>query len=927
VDAGRAFLREANIARLGLVALALVEWRHAATLVWGGFLPLHPFAIGLVAALYLSSFALLLLATARKDPTPRGIVWLGPMVLVIVAFAYQDAIRKLQSDIYPTTDAHAFMDVAARLLVHGKNPYTESLVDAFRIYQLPLRYATPLLNGDFSDRVAYPSVSFLVLVPFVLLHVPTYIAYAAAFVGAIAVLVRYAPWWARGLVFALFTHDDTFLLMTFGGVTDSVWALCLVFAVVLWHRPTLAGVLVGVACAQKQHAWFFVPYLLIRLCREESTPPWRGAPLAFLKAAAGIFLITNLPFAIWNPAAWLQGIVEPLVAPMIQLSEGLTMVGMTGYIPLSRSATTLLFWTLFAYSLFVYWRHAASIRSWCWFLPAVVLWFGYRALMSYWYFNALLVAAAVVTSEPERSMAVAGPSRKLTVGLGLAWVAALGAVLTVFAFRGPAFDVKVMGPLETWESHVFRIRVRVTSHLDFASRMRFSVQSTAVQPIQWIVDFDDTVGPRGTADFIIRSPRPNNTFEISAGARISAFDRENASLRGHVSVPAEISVMRFDHVANGRFDYFDIHTMTPFGWSFDPSDSAVHFEPSIEPDDAARVALAFDEERPSEPVISPMCAPSQKLRAPSLPHSRFGDLYTTLEVPLEPITMTVRVPSSANRAPYDELYGLHLARPGFEGFVLFGADTDHGVLPSGSHFVNVPAPRDTWTQLTLLLPDLLRRLDAPSAERRHQYVRFLDMDVPSRPVQLGWFASLPSGRTGNVAFGAMTQPLGERGAELVLRRSGPSSGRIEWRAARELENGNFDHASALLQGIVATTPTLERLALLGEVELRAKRYSEARQAYSRALAIASTPEVEKGLGWSLLHSGDAAAAIPHLEIARDRYAEIESGRPRTKYFDAVCALVIARAKVGDCTGSRAAAEQARAEDRRTPPPEPQECPR
>jgi hypothetical protein len=919
-------LREGNIARLGLVALALVEWRHAALLVWNGLLPLHPFAIGLVAALYLSSFALLLIATARKDPTPRGLVWLGPMVLVIVAFAYQDAIRKYQSDIYPTTDGHAFMDVAARLLVHGRNPYTQPLLDAFRIYQLPLRYATPLLNGDFSDRVAYPAFSFLVLVPLVLLHVPTYLAYAACFVAAVFVLVKQSPWWARALVFALFTHDDTFLMMTFGGVTDSVWALCLVLAVVFWRRPTLVGVLVGLACAQKQHPWFFVPYLLIRMCREESAPPWRASPLRFLGAAASVFLMTNLPFVIWNPSAWLQGILEPLVAPMIQLSEGLTMVGMTGYIALPRAATTLLFWSLFGYSLFVYWRHTASIRSWCWFLPAVVLWFGYRALMSYWYFNALLVVAAIVTAS-ERPIAHPSQSPRLTTRLGLAWAAALAGTLVFYALRAPAFDLEVLGPLETWESHVFRIRVRVTSHLPFRSRLRFAVQSTGLQPMQWIVDFDDTIQAHARGDFILRSARPFDAFEIQAGARITAFDRENANYRGAVGVRPELSIMRFDHVPNGRFAYLDTRALAPYGWSFDPSDAAVRFETADTLDARSRVVVSFDEEKKAEPVSAPQCAPSQKLAAPSLPHARFGDLYTTLELPLEPVTATVRVPPGANRAPYAELYGLHLAVPGFDGYVLFGADAERGVLPSGARFIGVPVERDAWRDVTLLVPRMLDELGAPTDARRHQYLRFLDMDVPAHPVQVGWFASVPPGRIGRVEFGALVQPLGERNADAVIARSELTPGRAQWRAARELENGNYAHASALLGGIVDTSPTLDRLTLLGDVELKAKRYPEARDAYSRALAIGSTPEVEKGLGWSLLWTGDAAAAIPHFEIARDRYAEIETARPRPKYFDTLCALVIAKAKLGDCAGSRAAAEQARAEDRRFPPPEPTECPR
>jgi len=924
----RELLSEPNLAKLGFAALAVVEWRHAANLVWGGLLPLHPFAIGLVAALVLSSFVLLLYATAARAPSPRERwLWLAPMALVLVAFVYQDALRKLESDIYPTTDGHAFMDLAARLLLSGKNPYTQSLVDAFRIYQLPLRYSTPLLNGDFSDRVAYPSFSFLVLVPFALAHVPTYLVYGACFVAALALLVRRSPWWAQGIVFAVFAHDETFLMFTFGGVTDSVWALCLVAAVVTWPNRLLTGCLVGLACAQKQHPWFFVPYLLVRVCREEKSVPWKGEALRFSGAAAAVFVLLNAPFVLWSPGAWLRGILEPLVAPMVQLSEGLTMLGMTGYVVFPRVATTLLFWSLFAYSIFVYARHTSAIRSWCWMLPAVLLWFGYRALMSYWYFNALLVVAALVVGETTPVIEREARSPRVAVRLGLVWAAALVATSLVFALVPRAFDLEILGPLESWETHVFRVRVRVTSHLPFASRLRFAVQSTGVQPMQWIVDFNDEIPANGRADFVIRAPRPHEAFEIQGGARIAVSAADNANLRGYVSVPAEVSIMRFDRIPNGRFAYFETRTLAPYGWSFDASDGDVHF--ALRPDLTSRdrVEIAFDEARSKEPPPAGQCVPSQKIHSPNVRDARFADLYATVELPLAPVRVTLKVPPGANRAPYAELYGLHLAVPGFDGYVLFDADAPAGVLPSGARFVSVAAPRGDWSNVSLSLPQLLQELGAPTDERRRQYLRFPDLDLPSRPLQIGWFVSMPPGRTARVELGAMIQPLGERDADLVVARGTTNPGRADWRAARELENGNYVHASELLGSAVATSPSLERWTLLGDIELRAKRFERARDAYRRALAIASTPEVEKGLGWSLVHSGDAAAAIPHLEIARDRYAETETARPRPKYFDALCGLVVARAKVGDCAGSRAAAELARAEDRRFPPPEPPECPR
>lgn len=915
-------LRESTIARLSLLALALVEWTHATNLVWGGLMPLHPFAIALVFALYLTSFALLLLATARREPTAHDVTWsLGPMLLVFVAFAYHDAVRKASTDIYPTSDAHAYMDVAARILLQGKNPYAHSLVDGFRIYQMPLRLSTPLLDGDISDRLAYPSLSFLVLVPLALAHVPTYLAYGLAFVASVLLLVRHAPWWLRGLVFAFFTHDDTFLTLTFGGVTDSVWALCLVAAAVCWNRRVLAAVLVGIACAYKQHAWFFLAYLVVRLCREEGVKPWEGAPRRFLLVIAGIFAAVNLPFFVWDPRAWLLGNLEPLIAPMIQLSEGLTALGMTGYLRIPRPVSTVTFWGLYVYSVAIYARHTAAVRSWCWILPAVALWFQYRALISYWYFNALPLVGALLVPGPALARDDTASGRtSARVGLGLAF--ALGLTLVGCALRKPPFDAVVLSPLDTWDSHVFRLRVRVTNRTGRVTSPRFAVQTTAVQPMQWVVDIGYPLTPGATGDFVVRAPTPSNNFEIAAGARLAVVDGNDLSSRAFFTIPPESSVQRIDVVPNGAFRYLDTRSMTPYAWTLERSDGAVRVEARSGAESA--VALVFDPVKDASPPPDG-CYDGQTIAKPDVRSSRFANLLTLIELPLGEITMKVHVPPTANRAPWDELYGLHVAVEGWQGYVLFGADVPSGTLPSGASFVGVPAPRGTWAPVVLSLSKVLADLHAPLETMRFHYLRFPDLDVPATPVQVGLCAQRPTGSAGTVEFGAVISLVdGRNERELVARGLGPGAGRDAWRGGRELENLNVDHARTLLDRAVAVEPTVNRLILLGDVALHANDPIKAKTSYERALALEWRPIAEKGLGWALVSAGDPAGAIPHFDRARAEYGK-GGHPPRPFYFDSLVGLMVANAKLGRCDEAKRFAREAAEEDPHLHVELPREC--
>src|SRR5688572_947836 len=121
---------ESQVARLGLLALTLVLWRHAAALVWQGLLPRYPVAVAIVIVLFLVSAGIVLFAVTQGDVKRASRLTIAAFVLVIFAYAYRDHHYKLDNDTMPTSDGHVFMDIAARKLLQGKNPYAESMMEA-----------------------------------------------------------------------------------------------------------------------------------------------------------------------------------------------------------------------------------------------------------------------------------------------------------------------------------------------------------------------------------------------------------------------------------------------------------------------------------------------------------------------------------------------------------------------------------------------------------------------------------------------------------------------------------------------------------------------------------------------------------------------------------------------------------------------------
>jgi uncharacterized membrane protein len=116
---------------------------------------------------------------------------------------------------------------------------------------------------------------------------------AVGLTAAAVVLVNPLVWWHQ-----VFGAND---LMVAGIVLAAVWAADR-------DRPVLAGALLGLACATKQLAWPYAPFLVAQLMGARSfgdlvrAEPWRRAAWPLL-AAAVVFASIVLPVLLLDPAA------------------------------------------------------------------------------------------------------------------------------------------------------------------------------------------------------------------------------------------------------------------------------------------------------------------------------------------------------------------------------------------------------------------------------------------------------------------------------------------------------------------------------------------------------------------------------------------------------------------------------------------------
>ena len=352
----------------------------------------------------------------------RG-TWGFVCVMALVGFSWLVGMPKQHSlDWTPYhNDAIALNECAARLVLEGRDPYTD--LDLFACYQRlgigPDR-TTPLRQGAFAEvpiypsddqmdrvwaervngigtndefvwRPSYPSLSFLLLVPVVALGLDTNYLYVACLLVAMALVVARAPRTLRPFFLTALLGAASLAAFTVGGSSDLLYALPLVIAW-MYRERKWAAIPLGLALATKQIAWFFAPFWIIAVVTERG---WRAAARD-TAIAAGIFTATNLPFIVHDPQAWVAGILTPLVEPMFARGAGLIFLFTNGGVPL---------WPAVAYSgleaiagiicLVVAWRNRRTSPELGAVLAIVPLFFAWRSLFSYFFLLPLFALAAV----------------------------------------------------------------------------------------------------------------------------------------------------------------------------------------------------------------------------------------------------------------------------------------------------------------------------------------------------------------------------------------------------------------------------------------------------------------------------------------------------------------------------------------------------
>jgi len=324
--------------------------------------------------------ALPIIAITRVRPQTRDALATGLALAIFALVAIADISGK-----WYHVDAVTVPHRAAELLLNGQDPYRDlDVAEALAHFGVPNTLSTHLENGSELHSLNYPALSFLSVTPFVALGLADIrVIYLGELVILVLICIRRVrvPW--RPLIAAAVVGNTIIIRQNILAGVDPLWALLLSVGVLFIERPMLSAVAIGLAAADRQPAWFFVPFYLLIVWKRDG----RREALRRGATAAAAFVIPNLPFVIADPGPYWSGVSAPMLGALEAYGVGFVRFGMDGVLPLwPRGVYGLLSLVAFVALFGLLARRWRDLPNAALVFPSVALWFAWRSLQNYFAF-------------------------------------------------------------------------------------------------------------------------------------------------------------------------------------------------------------------------------------------------------------------------------------------------------------------------------------------------------------------------------------------------------------------------------------------------------------------------------------------------------------------------------------------------------------
>lgn len=338
-----------------------------------------------------------------------------PFVTALALAAYALVFVALVAGTQYHSDAVANVHRAAELFLTGSDPYrTVDTLESLDRFGMDRALATHLEDGTPLRSFNYPPLAFLIPAPAVALGLADVrVLYAALLLLAtVAASAVTSARWRPYLLAAVIGNVPIARQHVLAGI-DPSWAILLGASLLVlaraasWWPLAVSAVLLGLAAAARQPAWFVAPFVISAVARDHGGA--RAVRYAAIACAA--FAIPALPFLASAPGAFLGGVLAPIVLPLEPHGIGLVRLGVDGLLPLLPRGvyTGIALAALLVGLVVAYRRRPAAVG-----LPAIALaplYVGWRALQNYFALTGVFAVLAIAEDDRRSGRALPGGRR------------------------------------------------------------------------------------------------------------------------------------------------------------------------------------------------------------------------------------------------------------------------------------------------------------------------------------------------------------------------------------------------------------------------------------------------------------------------------------------------------------------------------------
>lgn len=343
------------------------------------------FFLAIEFVLSLVGFIFILLASRRGEygnRNPKKVIMFSAISVLIISFI---TFLVGMSINFPITDELAIEMLSAKALLLGHDPYGIVFsVHTLRSLGVPSSFFTPTRTGNYVTSLQYPSLSFLIMIPFVIFSIKPEVLLLLFSIFLLSIVplsfIKNNMDYAAPLATAIAIFNVNFILFSFDGITDVIWATFMGMSILLINKKYLQGIFYGIALSFKQIPLIIFPFLFIYIFKTYGLK----RALLFLLATLGTFLVFNIPFILMNPQAYLGGVVGPELSPLLGIGFGISQLSFLGIIPYAGSnffsSLMISVWLIsIIYYYYSFERNKYAMTA----FPILIFLFNYRLLENY----------------------------------------------------------------------------------------------------------------------------------------------------------------------------------------------------------------------------------------------------------------------------------------------------------------------------------------------------------------------------------------------------------------------------------------------------------------------------------------------------------------------------------------------------------------